>query len=408
MSRNYSPAAVTAEQGHVGQFVKVPMSLIMSEELDDKALLIWIRLHAYSIRPSRDKTPFRTWNQLALAAGVPESTFKRYRDDLFDLGLLSLAEDGLRLMIHSRIEKIQEDDLIEGLDVVLVEDEDEEISERDIIDEILAMPRRPKSMSVADRWALARREWNKWKPAHWPDLKNRDSQGMIAVCLHLKRFGLEHDSYDVLFRNVLLAVAQDDWWMNHFRGKGSMGAVFGRGEDIDDNKFTNVQSLYNEGQHIFETMPPEKLFKWDDSDLVVEHWNENSYQFKRTALERNWEETLKIDVTDFPLGIEADLIRAYQYYPLVEEYLKREDLSEDQITSHSILKSKCQRALTALTDLVSEEQLKFLGTLKDLYCKIWILTRGDEVVDWTMRDIDIPLIDESGIPQTCRRRMELG
>jgi len=58
--------------------------------------------------------------------------------------------------------------------------------------------------------------------------------------------------------------------------------------------------------------------------------------------------------------------------------------------------------------LVSEEQLKFLGTLDDLYCKIWILTRGDEVVDWTMRDIDIPLIDESGIPQTCRRRMELG
>ena len=408
MSRNYSPAAVTAEQGHVGQFVKVPMSLIMSEELDDKALLIWIRLHAYSIRPSRDKTPFRTWNQLALAAGVPESTFKRYRDDLFDLGLLSLAEDGLRLMIHSRIEKVQEEDLAEGLDVVLVEDEDEGISERDLIGDILAMPRRPKSMSVADRWALARRQWNKWKPTHWPELKGRDSQGMIAVCLHLKRFGLEHDSYDVLFRNVLLAVAQDDWWINKFKGKGSMGAVFGRGEDIDDNKFTNVQSLYNEGQHIFETMPPEKLFNWDDTDMVIDHWNENSYQFKRTAFQRQWEEVLRIDITDYPLGLENDIIRAYQYYPLVEQYLQREDLAEDQITAHSILKSKCHRAWTTLSDLVSEGQMQFLKTLNQKCDSIWILTRADEVVEWTMRDIDIPVIDESGTPQTCRRRVELG
>lgn len=408
MSRNYSPAAVTAEQGHVGQFVKVPMSLIMSEELDDKALLIWIRLHAYSIRPSRDKTPFRTWNQLALAAGVPESTFKRYRDDLFDLGLLSLAEDGLRLMIHSRIEKVQEEDLVEGLDVVLVEDEDEGISERDLIGDILAMPRRPKSMSVADRWALARRQWNKWKPTHWPELKGRDSQGMIAVCLHLKRFGLEHDSYDVLFRNVLLAVAQDDWWINKFKGKGSMGAVFGRGEDIDDNKFTNVQSLYNEGQHIFETMPPEKLFNWDDTDMVIDHWNENSYQFKRTAFQRQWEEVLRIDITDYPLGLENDIIRAYQYYPLVEQYLQREDLAEDQITAHSILKSKCHRAWTTLSDLVSEGQMQFLTTLNQKCDSIWILTRADEVVEWTMRDIDIPVIDESGTPQTCRRRVELG
>lgn len=408
MSRNYSPAAVTAEQGHVGQFVKVPMSLIMSEELDDKALLIWIRLHAYSIRPSRDKTPFRTWNQLALAAGVPESTFKRYRDDLFDLGLLSLAEDGLRLMIHSRIEKVQEEDLAEGLDVVLVEDEDEGISERDLIGDILAMPRRPKSMSVADRWALARRQWNKWKPTHWPELKGRDSQGMIAVCLHLKRFGLEHDSYDVLFRNVLLAVAQDDWWINKFKGKGSMGAVFGRGEDIDDNKFTNVQSLYNEGQHIFETMPPEKLFNWDDTDMVIDHWNENSYQFKGTAFQRQWEEVLRIDITDYPLGLENDIIRAYQYYPLVEQYLQREDLAEDQITAHSILKSKCHRAWTTLSDLVSEGQMQFLTTLNQKCDSIWILTRADEVVEWTMRDIDIPVIDESGTPQTCRRRVELG
>ena len=408
MSRNYSPAAVTAEQGHVGQFVKVPMSLIMSEELDDKALLIWIRLHAYSIRPSRDKTPFRTWNQLALAAGVPESTFKRYRDDLFDLGLLSLAEDGLRLMIHSRIEKVQEEDLVEGLDVVLVEDEDEGISERDLIGDILAMPRRPKSMSVADRWALARRQWNKWKPTHWPELKGRDSQGMIAVCLHLKRFGLEHDSYDVLFRNVLLAVAQDDWWINKFKGKGSMGAVFGRGEDIDDNKFTNVQSLYNEGQHIFETMPPEKLFNWDDTDMVIDHWNENSYQFKRTAFQRQWEEVLRIDITDYPLGLENDIIRAYQYYPLVEQYLQRENLAEDQITAHSILKSKCHRAWTTLSDLVSEGQMQFLTTLNQKCDSIWILTRADEVVEWTMRDIDIPVIDESGTPQTCRRRVELG
>lgn len=408
MSRNYSPAAVTAEQGHVGQFVKVPMSLIMSEELDDKALLIWIRLHAYSIRPSRDKTPFRTWNQLALAAGVPESTFKRYRDDLFDLGLLSLAEDGLRLMIHSRIEKVQEEDLAEGLDVVLVEDEDEGISERDLIGDILAMPRRPKSMSVADRWALARRQWNKWKPTHWPELKGRDSQGMIAVCLHLKRFGLEHDSYDVLFRNVLLAVAQDDWWINKFKGKGSMGAVFGRGEDIDDNKFTNVQSLYNEGQHIFETMPPEKLFNWDDTDMVIDHWNENSYQFKRTAFQRQWEEVLRIDITDYPLGLENDIIRAYQYYPLVEQYLQRENLAEDQITAHSILKSKCHRAWTTLSDLVSEAQMQFLTTLNQKCDSIWILTRADEVVEWTMRDIDIPVIDESGTPQTCRRRVELG
>ena len=408
MSRNYSPSTVTAEQGYVGQFVKVPMSLIMSEELDDKALLIWIRLHAYSIRPTRDRSPFRTWNQLAFAAGVPESTFRRYRDDLFELGLLSLAEDGLRLMIHSRIERIPEEDLVEGLEVVLVDDEDEGAGDRDIISELLTQPARPKRMSSADRWALQRTQWNRWKPKNWPELKGKDSAGMVAVCLHLKRFGLEHDDYETLFRNVLLAIAQDDWWVNKFKGKGSIGAVFGRGEDIDDNKFTNVQVLYSEGRKIFENMPPEKLFNWDDENLVLETWNNKAHQFTGTAFDLEWSDVIEIDVSGYPIGLESDIIGGCQYNYLVRDYLQRENISKDQIAAHEILQSKCSRAWSNSAHLVSAEQAAFLAELEKLYSSIWILMRDDVAVEWTMRDIDIPLIDESGIPQQCRRRVELG
>ena len=190
-----------------GKFLKVPKALLESD-LSWTAQMIYIRM---ALLCDKEQPIFSKQEKFAALADISPSTFRANYQSLEVAGFLGLDESGDCWVLKSVPDEMEEVDV----ETYVEEEEEEEEEEMDMVNSVKDMARRPRSnLTAAARWALARDAWNRWKPSNWPLLKGKETQGMIAVCIYLKKLNLEHDDYDILFRNVLLAVAQDDWWIN--------------------------------------------------------------------------------------------------------------------------------------------------------------------------------------------------
>lgn len=368
-------------------FIKIPKALLESD-LSWTAQMIYIRI---ALLCDNKQPIFKKLEKLAALADVSPSTFRSNYQSLEVAGFLGIDDSGTAYVLRSVPEEMEEIEIgfsDEGEEYTQELDEDnkeeEEVANPNY-QEITSRPKEDPEMTAPEREQLVLDAWAKWKQKDWADCKSVDGRVMKAVCITLKHLELKRDDYDILFRNVLLAVSQDDFWTKTYKRKLSMYAIFNLEGDNKDTKLISIQGHFENGQKIYDSKPKGYFFDWSNDEAILKLYNDSREQYKGTPFDIEWNSVYRYECSQRC----ADHYHKAVLEPLVANYLEL-DLTEDERRKYRVMEGDvlCEARIRMRSELPDEIDSPAYTPGTVLICSH---PETKEVLAWTLMSVPIPV-----------------
>lgn len=217
-------------------FAKVPLELLLSDDLTANSKLLWIVL--------ANQANFRPIDKSVLdkRLGIHRATRIRCMTELKELGLLSGTAD--HIVMHDPIQIL--------LKLRKADAESRRIVEEEMLAPYVVEPKKTKAKPKTTQpkeeinyFDIATDAWNKYRPANYSKINRLSVQLLKAVDMHIKALGLKSHDYENFFAVLKAGVEHSVFWSKQNTSK-TLQSITGIG-DPQTKKYQNVYGLYNEG-----------------------------------------------------------------------------------------------------------------------------------------------------------------
>lgn len=235
MSNSTNPVKISVSKDsdwELRSFAKVPLELLLSDDLTANGKLLWIVL--------ANQANFRPIDKSVLdrRIGIHRATRIRCMSELKELGLISGTAD--HIIMHDPIQIL--------LKLRKADQESRRIVEEEMLTPYEPAPAKkkpPKPQEPVNYFEIAAEAWNKYRPANYAKINRLSSQVLKAVDLHIKALELKPHDYENFFAVLKAGVDHSNFWSKQNTSK-TLQSITGIGQP-QTKKYQNVYDLYNEG-----------------------------------------------------------------------------------------------------------------------------------------------------------------
>lgn len=269
-------------------FTRIPNALFRAN-LTPSQERAWIRIA--SLERGDFTVEYDSLQAIAEACGFGRSAFFRVIKDLQEAGALTRENDDLHLRVPN------------GTSELLATEPEAAIP---TIQEELDESRRVNTMSEADAKKIFVDTWNEHKPqTYMAERYHMNPATWIAVEQQAKRLKIRREDYASFVKAVCRGLKADEWWSaKSFK----VSNVFGFSADLKDEKYQNIEKLYNLGN---TKEAAKAAFAGTPADFL-DWYNAKGYPVKEieTHEVRDWEHALNIENQKAP-RVDRSVARVY-------------------------------------------------------------------------------------------------
>lgn len=220
---------------NIEKFVKVPIQLIICDELHSNSkLLLILLMNQVGFKPVHV-------NAIDRCLGIHRSTRVRCLAELREYGFIKGTDSHLQLMNPVPIlDKFRRDrakieaeiDNVMGFDEYYKKIEQREQSGQE-------------SVKTRNYLQEATDAWNRYRPKDYQKIRRISAQIIKAIDIHMKDLSVPAHHYDEFFSILKSGIEKSDFWSNQNSSK-TLQSITGVGSPTDTKK-SNVYALFNDG-----------------------------------------------------------------------------------------------------------------------------------------------------------------
>lgn len=220
---------------NVDRFIKVPIQLVICDELHaNSKLLLILLMNQVGFKPVHINTIDR-------CLGIHRSTRVRCLAELREYGFIKGTDSHIVLMNPVPIlDKFR-------LDRAKIEAEIDDVMGFDEYYKKMQEKKQAKEETVKVRNYMqeATDAWNRYRPKDYQKIRRISAQIIKAVDIHMRDLSVHAHNYDEFFSILKAGVEKSDFWLNQNSSK-TLQSITGVGTPTDKKK-SNVYSLFNDG-----------------------------------------------------------------------------------------------------------------------------------------------------------------
>lgn len=220
---------------NIERFIKVPIQLIICDELHSTSkLLLILLMNQVGFKPVHI-------NAIDRCLGIHRSTRVRCLSELREYGFIKGTDAHLVLMDpipildkfrKDRIKVEAEIDDVMGFDEYYKKIEEKELTKAETV--------KPRNYLQE-----ATDAWNRYRPKDYQKIRRISAQVIKAIDIHMKDLSVHAHNYDEFFSILKAGVEKSDFWSNQNTSK-TLQSITGVGSPTDKKKL-HVYALFNDG-----------------------------------------------------------------------------------------------------------------------------------------------------------------